>query len=65
VAHLPPAAALRRQVPALHQAVQGPVTVPDALRLVQAVEVLEPAGTAEVRLTREAKAALERLARQH
>jgi hypothetical protein len=74
---LPPEA--RRRIQALRDKLQGPVTQSEALRALRAVAVLEEIATQEAnqlleklasgfpdaRLTREAKAALERLNRRH
>jgi hypothetical protein len=73
-----PSVEFRQRAERLLRRLTGFVTVPEAMRRVRAVEVLEHLGTAEAqqvlkelaggapeaRLTREAKAALERLARQ-
>ena len=70
-----PSPEARRQIERLLGRLDGPVTAPEALRAVRAVEVLEQAGTPEARrvlealaggapearLTREAKASLGRL----
>jgi hypothetical protein len=72
-----PAAEARRRLEQLVEKLTGPITSPDLLRTLRTVEVLERIGTAEAkqalqdlargesgaRLTREAKAALDRLAR--
>src|SRR5207249_2854336 len=67
---------VRLRVEALLEKVRGPITSPERLRLSRAVEILEYAGTraarktlweladgpANARITREAKAAMDRLA---
>jgi hypothetical protein len=72
-----PSPEARRRLRRLVQKLGGPITSPEMLRLLRAVEVLEKVGTAEARkvlqaladgapqatLTREAKAALLRLQR--
>jgi hypothetical protein len=73
-----PSPEARRRIESLLNKLRGPLTFAPTIRLVRTVEVLEHAGTAEARqflqklaegapdarLTREAKAALQRLARQ-
>jgi RNA polymerase sigma factor (sigma-70 family) len=73
-----PTPEVRRRAEALLERLRGPVRLPEALRSVRAVAVLEAiatpparqlleevaAGAPEARLTREAKASLERLARR-
>jgi WD40 repeat protein len=73
-----PSLELRRRVEALLEKVEAPVTSPEGLRALRAVEALERAGTAEARaalarlaggapqarLTREAQGALKRLERR-
>jgi WD40 repeat protein len=73
-----PALELRRRLDQLLDKLQGPVTAPERLRQLRAVEVLEHVGSPEARevleklaggapearLTREARAALDRLARR-
>ena len=73
-----PAPEVRRRLERLVEKLGGPVTSPDRLRALRAVEVLEAIGTPEARrvlevtsrgtpearLTTEARATLERLARQ-
>jgi WD40 repeat protein len=74
-----PSAEVRRRAEELLDRLEGPAPPPGELRRLRAVEVLEQIGTAdartaleglaegtpEARLTQEAKASLERLARQH
>jgi hypothetical protein len=71
-----PSAEVSRRIEALLNQLQGPVTFPEAVRLLRTIEVLEQAatpearqhlqklaaGTSEARLTREAKASLARQA---
>src|SRR5262249_55496837 len=72
-----PSLEVRRRAEALLQRLEGPVTSPESLRLLRAVEVLEHCGTPDARRllaalaegaacrpTREAKAALARLTRR-
>ncbi len=74
-----PSAELRQRIEALIKKLQGPVTRPEVLRALRGIAVLEDIATTEVRkllaalaqgapearLTQEAKASLERLAKRH
>src|SRR5262249_19504944 len=74
----PPSLELRRRIEGLLKQLEGPITSPETLRRLRAVEVLEHIGTQEARqvlralaggtpdarLTREAQAVLDRLARR-
>jgi len=61
-----PTLEVRQRVEVLLERLRQPVTQPEALRSLRAVGVLEElaAGVPEARLSREAKAALQRLARR-